>query len=56
MRINASSVARLLASGLLIIGIPSAGQTQGAPRGSVSVAGEVGPRSYTSKLDPLAIG
>jgi MtrB/PioB family decaheme-associated outer membrane protein len=56
MRINASSVARLLTSGLLIIGIPSAGQTQGAPRGSVSVAGEIGPRSYTSKLDPLAIG
>ena len=55
MRINASSVARLLTSGLLLIGIPSAGQTQGAP-GGVSVAGEIGPRSYTSKIDPLAFG
>ena len=56
MRISASSIARFLASGLLSICIPAAAQTQSAPGASVSVAGEIGPRSYTSKLDPLAIG
>jgi MtrB/PioB family decaheme-associated outer membrane protein len=56
MRISASSIARFLAGGLLSISIPAGAQTQGAPGASVSVAGEIGPRSYTSKLDPLAIG
>jgi len=56
MRISASSIARLLAGGLLSIGIPARAQAQSAPGASVSVAGEIGPRSYTSKLDPLAIG
>jgi MtrB/PioB family decaheme-associated outer membrane protein len=64
MRINASSVARLLAGGMLAIGTPSAGRTQAAPTptstpkptSTITVAGEIGPRSYPSKLDPLAIG
>src|SRR5512143_2811853 len=41
---------------MLLLGTPSAGQAQGAPGGSISIAGEVGPRAYTSKLDPLAVG
>jgi MtrB/PioB family decaheme-associated outer membrane protein len=56
MRIPASSVACLLAGGVLSIATPSAGRAQIAPRGSISVAGELGPRSYASTFDPLAIG
>jgi MtrB/PioB family decaheme-associated outer membrane protein len=41
---------------MLSIGIPFAGHAQGAPSGKVSIAGEFGPRTYTSQLDPLAIG
>jgi hypothetical protein len=35
---------------------PAPPQTQSAPGASVSVAAELGPRTYTSQLDPLAIG
>jgi MtrB/PioB family decaheme-associated outer membrane protein len=56
MRITGSSVALLLSGGMLLIGVPSVGQTQGGPPGGISVAGEIGPRSYPSKLDPLQIG
>jgi MtrB/PioB family decaheme-associated outer membrane protein len=56
MRTTASTVAHVIAGGMLSIGIASAARSQGAPGASVSIAGEVGPRAYTSKLDPLAIG
>ena len=56
MRISTSSVAWLIAGGVLSISTPSAVRAQGSSGGSVSVAGEIGPRTYTSKLDSLAIG
>jgi hypothetical protein len=57
MRITAS--AAWITGGMLLISAPCAGQTQGTPPppgAKISIAGEVGPRTYTSKLDPLAIG
>jgi MtrB/PioB family decaheme-associated outer membrane protein len=56
MRFNARSVACLLAGGMLALGAPPAGWAQGAPSGTVTVAGELGPRTYSSLIDPLAIG
>jgi MtrB/PioB family decaheme-associated outer membrane protein len=56
MRITASRAAWLLAGAMLSISTPCSAQTQGLPAGNLSIAGEVGPRSYTSMLDPLAIG
>jgi hypothetical protein len=56
MRFTADRVALLLAGGVLLIGTPRAGRAQAAPKPTIVFAGEVGPRYYDSKLDPLAIG
>ena len=56
MRVNACSVACLLAGGMLALGAPPAVRAQGAQSGTINVAGEVGPRSYPTALDPRAIG
>lgn len=56
MRITASSVACLLVGGMLSISTPSVGQAQSAPTGKFSIAGEFGPRTYTSQLTAIEIG
>ena len=55
MRITGSSVAVLLAGGMLSVVAPSEARTQG-PLKKFSIAAEVGPRSYSSRFDSLAIG
>lgn len=56
MRITVSSVASLSAGVLLTLAIPAAGQAPAKARGNLAVAGEVGPRTYTSRPDSLAFG
>lgn len=55
MRTNAFNAAWFFAGGMLLIATPAVGRAQGG-LGGFSVAGELGPRTYTSKLDSLAIG
>ena len=64
MRITEARIVVVAAVAVLSLGIPSAAQTPtvptpvppAAPRAGFSLAGEIGPRSYTSMLDPLAFG
>ncbi len=56
MHITPSSAVSLCAACVFLLGTPSMARTQSAPGASVSIAGEIGPRSYTSKLDRLALG
>jgi MtrB/PioB family decaheme-associated outer membrane protein len=61
MRITASTVACLMGAGMLSIGATSAAQTPATPVASppgqsVSIAGEIGARSYTARPDSLSIG
>src|SRR6185369_12856075 len=55
MRFTRSSVACVLVGSAMSIGV-SVAHAQGGLPGSIAVAAEVGPRTNTSTLDPLAYG
>jgi len=45
-----------IVTGLLVIGAPARGQFTTPTSGAITVAAELGPRSYSSLLDPRSIG
>jgi len=56
MRIKAFSAACLVAGGLLALGRPTTVWAQSTPKGTISVAGEVGARAFTKEPDSLSKG